>query len=296
MGIGDDVLAVFLSFLGRLLSKEFEVGVLPLARWLVRRAARQLPEPVRERYEAQWLQDLEDMESPVGQLVNATSIWWLSGSIARECLTPALAHDQVRKIAPLVSITTVGAKVRVGGLRIRDDLRGGGDLNRYRHPDHPGDWTLEETLQLLLTASVITTVASATANPTRRRTVMFEIPTDGWTVFQTTPDGRLRGAAPVKGAEFTLHLTYEDRELVLGAVAERTSTDNVLRDSRVYTYTDGSKLVMELVLDKASENIQMHLNHEALLSEGKVILGADMDLRKPKVMTSFRMGPGGGAA
>jgi Bacterial sugar transferase len=67
---------------GSILAVECVLLAEPLSNFLVRQAARMLPESEREHYESEWLQIVRDIRSPIGKLTHAISLCIRARSIA----------------------------------------------------------------------------------------------------------------------------------------------------------------------------------------------------------------------
>ena len=81
---------------GNVMASEQQGSASALARWLVRRSARVLNQD-RERYEEQWLADLEDRKTPLRKLWFALGVWRASVHLRRESLS-ALLPDALTAI------------------------------------------------------------------------------------------------------------------------------------------------------------------------------------------------------
>jgi hypothetical protein len=75
-------------------------GSAGVAGWLVRRAARQAPADLAERFEEEWLADLLERRTALSQLRFAAGCWWASGVIAGERGTAGVATSPAAAAAP----------------------------------------------------------------------------------------------------------------------------------------------------------------------------------------------------
>jgi lipopolysaccharide/colanic/teichoic acid biosynthesis glycosyltransferase len=73
--IGLVAFSIATGIVGSLLAAELLLSCEPLAQWLVRRAARVLPEHLRDRYEPEWLQFVLDVRSPFRKVVHAVAFY-----------------------------------------------------------------------------------------------------------------------------------------------------------------------------------------------------------------------------
>ena len=93
------LLAILKSSLGKIVTDEFSAGSSALARWIVKRSARALFDD-RERYEEQWLADLEDRKTPLQKLSFAVGILWaargLKGAFSGE---PPVVQTPVTEVS-----------------------------------------------------------------------------------------------------------------------------------------------------------------------------------------------------
>lgn len=77
------LLAVLKGLLGKVVAEELAVAWQTLLRWLVKRSARRLNDD-QERYEEQWMADLDDRKTPLRKLLFALGLLWAARVVRRE--------------------------------------------------------------------------------------------------------------------------------------------------------------------------------------------------------------------
>jgi hypothetical protein len=82
MGTLEIVVSIITGLVGSIIAAECLLSAEPFANFLVRRAARSLPAIERDRYEAEWLQVIRDIRSPLGKLAHAINLCLRARSIA----------------------------------------------------------------------------------------------------------------------------------------------------------------------------------------------------------------------
>ena len=81
--VSEVLFALLTSLLGRTVAEEIGAACQSLARWLIKRSAVMLTDD-QERYEEQWLADLDDRKTPLRKLVFALGIVRAAGVLRRE--------------------------------------------------------------------------------------------------------------------------------------------------------------------------------------------------------------------
>jgi hypothetical protein len=91
--LGMIILALFIRLLG------VEIGAhhKPLCRWLVKGAARRLPDTERAAAESEWLQVIEDLPSPTAQLLHSLSFAFSALHIRQE-IAPQAQDGRLRRM------------------------------------------------------------------------------------------------------------------------------------------------------------------------------------------------------
>jgi hypothetical protein len=99
--------AVATGVIGSLVAAEVFLASPSIARLLVRKSAERLPPDFRERYEAEWLQMLEEIASPSIRLFSAVSIWIKAPRIAWDLRSSNIAFFELCFLRALDTIVGI---------------------------------------------------------------------------------------------------------------------------------------------------------------------------------------------
>lgn len=242
----------------------------------------------------QWVEQLITKKRSVGAdaLIAVSSSSFSSSARAKALKNGVLLMRMIPRLpaeiveianAPDVTISYVSALIHDAELELPADLDNT-TSRTYRHPKSDANVTFNELIDYLITPNLVRTVAGDKINPKRKPWVRFEIPTDGVCILE---ENRL---SPVRRARLTLKLAYGEMRLPLVSAKQLVGLDvDEKSGATVLQYSDAGRRLSDFVVADSTGTFGNDFYINALLPEGKVIIGAKMNLRRPASITTMRI-------
>lgn len=282
MGLVHLIVTIIAGFIGRLLSHEFGASVTPFTCWLVHRAARRLPVPVRERYEAEHLAIIQGEPSHVRKVLHALSFAMLVRESIRACAEYELPLETIQAEAPSVIACVVSSRYTRVAVAVPSDFTAAeSDSVVFRHAELEGNFTSRDVINRVISPSVMRDLAGHQRNPHRANLAQFRAPAEGWSIVELAPDGTELRRAPVLSIDGAVKLTFKDVTATLAGGKAVSSIDKILCDARVLSYRVDDLPFMDLILRQGATSPETRTDFDALVQQGKVIIGAEIVLKAP---------------
>jgi hypothetical protein len=109
----DIVISIVLGVVASLIAAELYAHAPKLASWLIDRAARKLPNELRERYREEWQAHANDLTGHIAKLLHAIGCWCRKSSVRREA--GLLTENEIKRIERFISIFLMGAVLSAAG-------------------------------------------------------------------------------------------------------------------------------------------------------------------------------------